>query len=140
MTQVDSGVRRSASDGLRKAIAVAALGLLLLVSVPFIIVAVSGCGGQCSAPYLLNVHFRPGTTLSAAWLVIQRCEHDPIVVSGTGEVSSPNSPIALPAHDHVTPLVEGQLRTTYIGRSPQTQPLLTCLDRSPVVAYAAWPD
>jgi len=101
-----------------------AIPLALLVSgcVPF------ACAGQCSAPYELDVMFRSGTTQQVAQAVLDTCGHKPIVVRiGTAQMVRGG-------------LLRGRLWTEDILRSSKTQPLLNCLDHSPSVIGAAWPD
>ena len=101
-----------------------AFGLTLAV-----LLAVSGahssspsCAGQCSAPYELDVGFRPGTTPATAHAVVRHCTRDPIVVG----VRYPN-----PGSE------ETVVRTSQFNND-ETKPVVECLIHAG--AFPAWPD
>jgi hypothetical protein len=87
------------------------------------------CAGQCKAPYELDAAFRPHTSKVLAQKALARCAALPTVIRVAG----------LRRTD--TGQWEGRIYTTRIGRSPATQPLLTCLDSQRVIVpTAGWPD
>ena len=99
-------------------------GTCLLVPVP-------GCisyGGQCSAPYELDVYFQPGTSLQAASSALQSCQRDPTVIS----IVSPRM--------NKAGRIMGEVETRDFLRTSKTQHLLNCLTGSPSVQSAVWPD
>jgi hypothetical protein len=94
--------------------------------------AITGCGtsttscaGQCSAPYQLDVLFKPATPAAAARAVLAGCGHDPVVIR-IGKLSGRSQPAAI--------------IYTHVGyRQPRTSALLKCLRSAPSVQAAAWP-
>jgi hypothetical protein len=86
------------------------------------------CGGQCTAPYELDVAFRPSTTKPVAQQTIARCANSPTVVRVAALQRA------------TTGQWQGRIYTTKLGRSAATQALLTCLDGQQAVVGAAWPD
>jgi len=85
------------------------------------------CAGQCSAPYELDVTFAEGTSIPTAKAVLQRCGHNPEVVSvGVPKVEDGRVGAVIRTHDFL--------------RSTKTEPLLTCLYGSGSVGSAGWPD
>ena len=124
----------------KTAVAGSVLGFLVLPSVPLLFGGSYGCVGQCSAPYLLNVNFRPGASLVTAWSVFQKCGHNSIVTS-TGDVEETGGGTGL-GHSDRTDLaeaVQGHLWTKYFLRNSKAQPLLSCLESSPSVQFSGWP-
>ena len=135
-------LRRSqeAKGEVRKAATGSVLGLSVLPAVLFLFLGSAGCLGQCSAPYLLNVNFRSGTSLTTAYSVIKKCGHNSIVTKlGDVESNSGTTSLAGSSHHMTTWQVQGQLWTKYCLRSPNTRPLLSCLEGSPSVQFAGWP-
>lgn len=102
-------------------------GVLSAISVALLLSGCIACGGQCSAPYELDVTFHLGTTRQVAKTVFNTCGHNPIVT----RIGKPQV---------VDGLMTGRLWTEYFERTSMTEPLLKCLDRSPSVTDAGWPD
>ena len=134
---------QSANGEVRKANTGSVLGLSVLPAVLFLFLGSAGCLGQCSAPYLLNVNFRSGTSLTTAYSVIKKCGHNSIVTNlGDVDVESNIGTFSLFAgssHHTTSWQVQGQLWTKYFLRSSNTQPLLSCLESSLSVQSAGWP-
>lgn len=105
-------------------------GILCAISVAMLLSGCSHsivCAGQCSAPYQLDVTFVAGTSIATAKAVLQKCGHDPEVISvGTPKVEDRT--------------VRAFVWTRNLGRSTKTEPLLSCLASSPSVRSAGWPD
>jgi hypothetical protein len=107
------------------------LGVALLLLVGFAVLVTvfgSSCGGQCSAPYELDVQFHLGTPPAEASAVLQSCRHFPTVIG----VASPSV--------NSSGLLVAKVETRDFLRNAKTQPLLTCLTGSPSVVSAAWPN
>ena len=107
------------------------LGIALLLLLALGVVAsglASGCGGQCSAPYVLDVQFRVGTSPAEAAAVLASCRRFPTVIGVT------------PPSVDASGLLVAKVETRDVLRNANTQPLLTCLTGSPSVVWAAWPD
>jgi hypothetical protein len=89
------------------------------------------CGGQCGPPFQLQVIFRPGTPNVAAVAAMLKCRGDSVV--RIGQVR------------RYTDLGEpkGSLVATVFTRSMQGRGLgrvLNCLNKSPAVIGASFPD
>lgn len=105
-------------------LAVGALFVLHKAGVPF------ACGGQCISPYTLQVDFKPTTTIQADSALVRSCaRHDPEVVSIT--------PAGLDRNGSGE--IESIVQTVDFG-GPKAKPLIGCLDASPLVEDAGYPD
>jgi hypothetical protein len=104
------------------------LSILALVSVALLLSACTECGGQCSAPYELDVMFVAGTSIPTARTVLQNCAHDPEVVS----VSSPKV-----EYGHGSQPSAVVWTRDYGGK--KTKSLSTCPWSSPCVQGTAYP-
>jgi len=105
------------------------VAFLLLVGFAILVTGFGSiCGGQCSAPYELDVQFHLGTPPTEASAVLQSCRHFPTVIG----VASPRV--------NSWGLLVAKVETRDFLRSAKTQPLLACLEGSPSVVSAAWPD
>jgi hypothetical protein len=108
--------------------------LLPLIVAPVIIAVVAAhgtareCGGQCTAPYQLDVVFQPGTSTVAAQRTMAECATLPTVIRLAGVRRVGNDQL------------QGRIYTTTMDRSSATRPLLTCLDNQRATVGAAWPD
>ena len=87
----------------------------------------TSCGGQCSAPYQMNVVFRAGTTPSEASSVLQGCRRLPTVIS-----ISPPQGNATGYHSTI--------ETRTFGGASESKQLESCLHGSPSVLLAVFPD
>jgi hypothetical protein len=85
------------------------------------------CGGQCKAPYELDVGFKPSTTISDAKQAIERCADSPIVIRVATLTRLDGA-----WHDRIY--------TTQFLRSDVAQALATCLSRQQVISSTVWPD
>jgi hypothetical protein len=116
----------------RRVLVVAAL--LIIVATPVVTagLATSGtpteCGGQCKAPYELDVVFQSGTSKVVAQRVMTECSRLPTVIRLGG------------VRRLDTDQLQGRIYTTKMGRGSDTRPLLTCLDNQQTTVGAAWPD
>lgn len=84
------------------------------------------CEGQCGPPFQLQVSFRTGTSAQAAAAAMSNCAAKPFVVRIGSVGRRQGSPIA----------------TVYTeaARGHQSDRLLACLHRSPLVYSAGYPD
>ena len=87
----------------------------------------TACAGQCTAPYELDVRFRPALTPTQATAVLQRCSDVPSVV---------RMDVATDAGGEV----QGRVYTTAFGSDQTVQPLFNCLRRQDEVTGAGFPD
>jgi hypothetical protein len=85
------------------------------------------CAGQCGPPFKLDVVFRHGTSVSQAGVALRRCARETAVVT-----------VGVP-YRSADGLLHATVGTREVGGS-RTRPLLSCLDRSPPVLQAVWPD
>ena len=79
MTDADTGTRRrvvSLGIGL-----VVATSLAIVLAVVLLFTGFSGCGGQCSAPWVYEVRFPQGTTQAVIAKTLDQCSHMPVVTS-----------------------------------------------------------
>jgi len=86
------------------------------------------CGGQCHAPYELDVLFDTGVSHTAAVAALRACANEPALVR-VGTVDRTRNG-----------RWQGRLFTGTIGRSAETTPLLSCLNSQPGIVDAYWPD
>jgi hypothetical protein len=87
----------------------------------------TACGGQCAAPYVLQVDFHPGTTPAAAQRLLTRCAARNPVVIRIGSLRELGGGLS-----------RALIYTHVLGPTARTSGLLRCL-RSAGVASAAWP-
>jgi hypothetical protein len=113
---------------MRTAVAVA---VPLIVAAPIVAAVIAShgtpqeCGGQCKAPYQLDVYFRHGTSQVDAQRALASCVRLPTVIRASGVRRSE-------AH------LEGHIYTT--KETLPGQPLISCLRRQPDVEDAGWPE
>jgi hypothetical protein len=128
----DDAYPREAEVGLTRRLVVAVLPLIVAAPVAIAVVAAHGtpmeCGGQCTAPYELDVVFQPGISTVAAHRAMAQCATLPTVVRVAGVRRLDNDQL------------QGRIYTTKIGRSPATRVLLTCLVNQRTTVGAGWPD
>ncbi len=102
--------------------------LLASVAVTACHSAVIACAGQCSAPYLADVIFRPHTTPAIARSALRRCSrHDPNVIR-IGRLHYDGDQLSVTIYtDHEYTRLSGQDIT------------LNCLNAQPHVLGVGWP-
>ena len=81
------------------------------------------CAGQCGPPYVLMVHFAPGTNPADADKAITACTSSSPVVIGIGALRGLRSPAG----------PEGLIYTKVMGVTGRVGALLTCLRSSSLI-------